>query len=63
MVCNGMGFFRGRHDYGDSAACYEKCYGCLSQSIQAGSTDAICRDAHAVSAVDVQNGRSDEPTK
>ncbi|KAL9594993.1 MAG: hypothetical protein Q9219_006721 [cf. Caloplaca sp. 3 TL-2023] len=62
-LCNGRGFFRGSNEYSDSAACYEKCYGCLSQSIQAGSTDAICRDAHGYSAIDVKRGQSKVPSK
>lgn len=61
-ICNDFGFFRGSNQYSDSAACYEKCYGCLSASIQAGSTDVICRDAHAYSAVSVMQGKTSEPT-
>ncbi|KAL8936800.1 MAG: hypothetical protein Q9211_004008 [Gyalolechia sp. 1 TL-2023] len=62
-TCNDFGFFRGANEYSDSAACYEKCYGCLSQSIQAGSIDAICRDAHGRSAVAVQSRQRGEPSK
>ena len=62
-TCNDFGFFRGSNQYSDSAACYEKCYGCLSQSIQAGSTDAMCRDAHGYSAVGMLQGKYKDPTK
>ncbi|KAI4232701.1 MAG: hypothetical protein LQ352_008307, partial [Teloschistes flavicans] len=59
-LCNNLGFFRGSNQYSDSRACYEKCYGCLSESIVSGSTDAMCRDAHGYGAVDVRMGRSRE---
>ncbi|KAL8688102.1 MAG: hypothetical protein Q9218_005903 [Villophora microphyllina] len=62
-VCNDLGFFRGSNQYSDSAACYEKCYGCLSMSIASGSMDAMCRDAHGYGAVDVRAGRSKVPGK
>ncbi|KAI4185818.1 MAG: hypothetical protein LQ346_005814 [Caloplaca aetnensis] len=63
MMCNGMGFFRGSKAYSDAAACYEKCYGCLSQSIQAGSIDAICRDSHGRGALDLIRGKDDTPSE
>ncbi|KAL8705710.1 MAG: hypothetical protein Q9201_001185 [Fulgogasparrea decipioides] len=62
-LCNNLGFFRGSYEYDNSRDCYEKCYGCLSQSIQAGSMDALCRDAHGHAAVDVVAGRTRTPEK
>ncbi|KAI4275639.1 MAG: hypothetical protein LQ337_003070 [Flavoplaca oasis] len=63
-LCNGVGFFRGTaDDYKDSAACYEKCYGCLTQSIQAGSINAICRDGHGKGVGDVLRGEAEVPDK
>ncbi|KAL8786050.1 MAG: hypothetical protein Q9213_003033 [Squamulea squamosa] len=63
-ICNNMGWFRGAADnYKDSAACYEKCYGCLTQSIQAGSMGAICRDGHGYGVQKVLTGEQSEPNK
>ncbi|KAL8847554.1 MAG: hypothetical protein Q9221_007413 [Calogaya cf. arnoldii] len=63
-VCNRMAFFRGAADgYSDSAACYEKCYGCLTQSIQAGSVNAICRDGHGYGVQMVLTGDAETPDK
>ncbi|CAO1606111.1 hypothetical protein XANCAGTX0491_009611 [Xanthoria calcicola] len=64
VICNNMGFFRGNADgYSDGAACYEKCYGCLSQSIQAGAINAICRDGHGQGVQGVMQGKSEVPDK
>ncbi|KAL8728702.1 MAG: hypothetical protein Q9181_005248, partial [Wetmoreana brouardii] len=62
-LCNDLGFFRGSYEYDNSRDCYEKCYGCLSQSILAGSMDAMCRDAHGYAAVNVRAGRTRTPEK
>ncbi|KAL8754285.1 MAG: hypothetical protein Q9199_004459 [Rusavskia elegans] len=63
-VCNNMGFFRGAaDDYKDSAACYEKCYGCLTQSIQAGAVNAICRDGHGYGVQKLLRGEEEVPNK
>ncbi|KAL8770409.1 MAG: hypothetical protein Q9209_003835 [Squamulea sp. 1 TL-2023] len=63
-VCNNMGWFRGAADnYKDSEACYEKCYGCLTQSIQAGSMGAICRDGHGMGVQKLLRGDATEPDK
>ncbi|KAL8635890.1 MAG: hypothetical protein Q9228_006658, partial [Teloschistes exilis] len=62
-LCNNLGFFRGSNQYTDSRACYEKCYGCLTESILAGSTDAMCRDAHGYGAIGVRLGRTKEVGK
>ncbi|KAL8997840.1 MAG: hypothetical protein Q9169_003013, partial [Polycauliona sp. 2 TL-2023] len=62
MICNSLGFFRGTaDDYKDSAACYEKCYGCLTESIQAGATNAICRDGHGYGVENLLRGEAEEP--
>ncbi|KAL8656397.1 MAG: hypothetical protein Q9226_002675 [Calogaya cf. arnoldii] len=61
-VCNRMALFRGAAaGYSNSAACYEKCYGCLTESIQAGSVNAICRDGHAWGVQDVLTGNAEVP--
>ncbi|KAL9012098.1 MAG: hypothetical protein Q9173_003112 [Seirophora scorigena] len=62
-TCNNMGFFRGSQAYNNSRDCYTNCYGCLSVSIQAGSVDAICRDAHGRSTEWLLKGEQDVPSE
>ncbi|KAI9811156.1 MAG: hypothetical protein M1827_005607 [Pycnora praestabilis] len=47
--CNSLGWFKGTHGgYQNATDCWQACQGCLAQSFEAGSEDAICYDVYSV---------------
>ncbi|KAL0953364.1 hypothetical protein HGRIS_004601 [Hohenbuehelia grisea] len=51
--CGGEGWFKGTHNYKSPQNCYDACYRCISQSIDAGASDVESTTAtvHAVPVV------------